>query len=541
MKNFLNLIIKDKHYKIFDFAVILLVAIIPLFTSFNYRINIFLSWEGAYRMSEGQIPYKDFGLPLGFGYWLVPSMFFKIFGAQFISLIKAQVLLNIISGFSFRQILKNFNVQNGVISLSVFTFCISYSFMNAWPWYNHTVIVYQLLGLAFITYTYSILNNNIKVFIYTFLGSLFLVLSFLTKQDAGFLGIMIAIFVTLGFNFLTKRWIHLIFLILSITFFSLLTISIVDNSFFYWFNYGQLPHSSRISIYDIFNEFFSESQWIRFYLACIILIIIHSIRNYKKKNNNHILFTLFILGILTEATIYQVTSYVPENNNIFFHGFAISFILWYAVEHLSVSINKSVTFLTLFSCLLLFWSPNYWKYINRIASKFKTETVNTSGENVVNKSTYVIDKYLEGAIPASQWVKSDLYTLQKIKMPQSTVDGINRLKNLPELQNPESKKVLNMSELTFLAYEMNFKLEASPEYPLWFHLGVGMFNKQLKMFEHRIKNNYYDVIIYEYLPNLNNFYPLILREQLQRDYLLKDSFLAPRDPSISNIEVYIKK
>jgi hypothetical protein len=209
--------------------------------------------------------------------------------------------------------------------------------------------------------------------------------------------------------------------------------------------------------------------------------------------------------------------------------------------HLSVSINKSVTFLTLFSCLLLFWSPNYWKYINRIASKFKTETVNTSGENVVNKSTYVIDKYLEGAIPASQWVKSDLYTLQKIKMPQSTVDGINRLKNLPELQNPESKKVLNMSELTFLAYEMNFKLEASPEYPLWFHLGVGMFNKQLKMFEHRIKNNYYDVIIYEYLPNLNNFYPLILREQLQRDYLLKDSFLAPRDPSISNIEVYIKK
>src|SRR5690606_40809706 len=88
--------------------------------------------------------------------------------------------------------------------------------MNAWPWYNHTVIVYQFVGLAFITTTYSILENKKKIIAYVSIGSLFLILSFLTKQDAGFLGILIALLVTLTFSFLTKKWFHTIIFITSI-------------------------------------------------------------------------------------------------------------------------------------------------------------------------------------------------------------------------------------------------------------------------------------------------------------------------------------
>ncbi len=91
--------------------IIVLLACVPLFIHLPYRVNIFLSWEGAYRMSHGQLPFRDFGIPLGGMYWVIPAIFFKIFGSQLISLIKAQVLINILAGLSFRSILRSLGVD----------------------------------------------------------------------------------------------------------------------------------------------------------------------------------------------------------------------------------------------------------------------------------------------------------------------------------------------------------------------------------------------------------------------------------------------
>src|SRR5688572_22054975 len=135
-----------------EILLIILLAFFPLMGDvFPYRLNIFLSYEGAYRLYSGQIPYKDFGIPMGFTYWVVPAIFFKIFGPYMMSLVKAQVLLNIISGLAFRSILRHMPVTAGIRFLSILLFCISYSFLNYWPWYNHTVIVYELVSLAFLT------------------------------------------------------------------------------------------------------------------------------------------------------------------------------------------------------------------------------------------------------------------------------------------------------------------------------------------------------------------------------------------------------
>ena len=51
--------------KTLAWAEVLLIIILSLFPLmgdvFPYRLNIFLSYEGAYRLYLGQIPYKDFG------------------------------------------------------------------------------------------------------------------------------------------------------------------------------------------------------------------------------------------------------------------------------------------------------------------------------------------------------------------------------------------------------------------------------------------------------------------------------------------------
>lgn len=507
---------------------------------FPYRVNIFLTWEGAYRIYQGQFPYSDFGTPLGFGFWLIPAMFFKFFGPQLITLVKAQVFLNILAGFSFRKIIQNFNGSYAAVTLSLFVFCISYSFFNFWPWYNHTVIVYQIAGFAFLTSLFKE-QKTTKSILTAFFAAFFLTLSFFTKQDAGALGILIAFAILIVHAILYKKPKG----ILYTTLFLILCFGIVllslNKSFFYWFNHGQAPHNSRLSLTDILQEFLLGSQWIKFYLIIVIIFIFTEFKRLSLVNFNYIIFALFTLAILAEAAIFQVTSYVPVGNNIFFHSFSWAFFL-VSIERVGLlDLSKKYILVISAALILMFFSDTYWRYLDRLFFKdSKTAGIRTkNGENVVDKSNYVLTTD-PGYIPASEWKEGPFYTFEKIKMPESTISGIQRLVKMPEFSINTEPKVLNMTELTPLAHEIGFKLAHGPDQPLWFHLGVGIFNKQVKDIESKIRDNYYDVVLYEYIPHLNNFYPFALRKVLNENYELKDSFLAPRDPTNSTIYVYVK-
>src|SRR5688500_16345825 len=122
----------------------------PLLYNNPYRLNIFLSWEGAYRLHLGQVPFRDFSLPMGYGYWVIPALFFKIFGPFMYSLIQAQVFVNLVSVLALRSILRILNISPVVILLTVLVFCFSYVSKNFWPWYNHMVIVFQIVALYFL-------------------------------------------------------------------------------------------------------------------------------------------------------------------------------------------------------------------------------------------------------------------------------------------------------------------------------------------------------------------------------------------------------
>ena len=58
-----------------EILIIVVVALIPLFPNLPYRLNSYLSWEGAYRMVNGQVPFRDFGMPVGYMYWVIPAAF----------------------------------------------------------------------------------------------------------------------------------------------------------------------------------------------------------------------------------------------------------------------------------------------------------------------------------------------------------------------------------------------------------------------------------------------------------------------------------
>ncbi|MFT3825251.1 MAG: hypothetical protein QM731_15115 [Chitinophagaceae bacterium] len=531
-----------------EVVIIVAVACLPLVATLPYRINIFLSWEGAYRLYQGQLPYRDFGMPVGYMYWVVPAIFFKIFGPQLITLIKAQAFLNIIGGLAFRSIFKSLQVQYPIRFMAVLVFCLSYSFFNYWPWYNQTVIIYELVGLAFLLKFVFATTPGSK-YAWLALSAIFIFFSFFTKQDGGGLALLICL-ALLAYNALQEKnwWPPVIFTGAFIITGVLMILPFTKYEFGYWFNHGQPPHSSRISIADIIKEFLSASQWLKFYILIIALLLLASIKNFKTwwQNKQQVIFTLLTLGILAEAAIFQVTSYVPVDNNIFFHSFAFVFIISLLSIQLPVDFSKKLPMAVGTLGVLLWWSPVYWKYVERFVLKPGSETYTTNTHagytyaNVVNRNTFIIDLDTT-EIPMSQWRVPNLKSFRKVLLPGPTVDGIERLMNMDLVKNNKNLKVLNMSELTPLAAEVPFQLEAGPYYPLWFHKGVGMFDKETNMFINRIQQKQYDLVLYEYIPYLNNFYPFSIREALQANYKRVDSFVAPRKPSTDAwVEVYVK-
>lgn len=524
-----------------EILLIVVLALFPLLGNvFPYRLNIFLSYEGAYRLYEGQVPYKDFGLPMGFMYWVIPGIFFKIFGPYMMSLVKAQVFINIIAGLSFRAIFKNLSVRPGIRFLAVLLFCISYSFLNYWPWYNHTVIVYELVALAFLT-RFLFVSAVRQRYIWLFLSGAFVFFSFFTKQDAGAMGFLVCFFIVIYASLVEKKWLHVPVFLGSIFFTGLLIIlPFIKYGFGYWFNYGQPPHTSRFSLADFTGEFFNSSQWIKFYFFLVVFLLFATVKKWKIffYDKNRMVFALLTLGILVEAAIFQVTSYIPPDNNIFFHSFAIVFILVLLAEFLPVNFEAFPTLLVCTAGIMLWWSSIYWKFIEKYIPKHAVAVSN----DVVNKQTYLIFKPDTTDVPMDQWRTIPLKAFGKMLMPGPTVDGINRLMQMDMVQHQKNLKVLNMTELTPLAREMHFELEKSPAYPLWYHKGVGMFQKQTDMFSSRIKNNYYDLVMFEYIPYLNNFYPFQVRDTLLQYYKRIDVFPAPRKPSIQAwVEVYVRK
>ena len=504
-------------------------------------------------MSKGQLPFRDFGTPLGGMYWVIPAIFFKIFGTQMITLVKAQVFINIVAGVSFRSILRSLIVNPGIGLASVLLFCLSYSFFNFWPWYNHSVIVYELVGLAFL-FRWVREENPAGGGRYRWLwlagAAFFIVCSFLTKQDGGGLAFVVACWLLAVYGILQRKWMGLaVFAGSFFLLFGLLILPFLSHGFGYWFNHGQPPHTARVSPFDILNEFFGYSPWIKFYfflIGCLVFVCWRS-RAALKADVTGVLLVALTVGILGEAAVLQVTSYTPPDNNIFFHSFAFACVFSLLARLLPVAAEKRGMIWVLSAGVLLWWSGAWWNYTQRLLARVipgrERAAVSPTGENVVNKDTYMINRDTTREYPQDQWVECGLPVFKKITMPQPTAAGIGRLMGMDLIRrHPGDLRVLNMSELTPLAQEMPFALERNPELPLWYHLGVGMFNRQADTFETRIRGKYYDLVLFEYISGLNNFYPFRVRDSLHMHYVQVDSFPAPRRgaETAGVIEVFVR-
>lgn len=495
----------------------------PLFYNNPYRLNIFLSWEGAYRLYLGQIPFKDFSLPMGYGYWVIPALFFKIFGPFMYSLIKAQVFINLVSVFTLRSIFRLLNVHPVIILFTVLVFCFSYVSKNFWPWYNHMVIVVEIVALYFVLLA-VLKTTGWKTWASLALAAFLVIFSIFIKQDGGVLGLLIS------YGILTydawiersmKKW--LAFTGFFIFFCLLFILPLLPYDFLYWFNYGQPPHDSRLVLNDFLNHIVGWSYWQKFYLFIMVLIILDKLRHGANFyiDKKEFLFAFLCLAFILEGLIIQVTSDEPPYGEDFFHAFGFVFIF----SHLRLNLDLHRWYYLGASLVLIvfWWTGIYWRNIQRVVVKKPVAVANAEEETV---NHYRLAK--------------EFKTMEKLYLAETTIEGINKIKALDVVKNKKDLKVLNMSELTSLAYEIPFTPLTNQ--PMWFHQTVSIFQKEVDEFCMKVKNKEYDLVLFQSIPmnEVINFYPEDVKDCLMENYKHEFSFLAPRNPAESYIHVFTK-
>ena len=449
----------DKPYVIplLDLIIILPFLLLPLFVNLPFRVNIFLTWDGAYRMSIGQLPFVDYGQPLGFGFWLIPTLFVKLFGPTFMTLVKAQVLINLISLLALRGILYKLKVKPIVVTLALLIFCLTYVIYNFWPWYNHIVVVFEMVTFYFIT-AFQRTKSKSGYYSNLILAGFFCFITLFTKQDVGGICFLFCSF-ALGYTWLNdKSFKPLLVFILTFGITALVFIlPFVQHDFFYWFNYGQPPHSSRISMALLLDVLLANSLLEKVYLVIILAAVVIKVPTFRQFLTDRNLFMILAICALMilQSLVTRVTSPLPTDHMTYFHTFAFIGIAIFLPWDAWTLQNKYI--LAIMLCLGVIYSTGVWKYI---ASRLPFKSADPVAQ-----------------APASKpWVEGTLPTLRHVLVPPETNRGMQEIMALP-FAKKKDLKVLNMSELTFLAYEMGFTPQTHQ--PLWYHMNVGIFRNKL--------------------------------------------------------------
>jgi hypothetical protein len=509
---------------ILEIAIAIVFCFIPLLFNNPYRINIFLSWEGAYRMYLGQMPFRDYSLPMGYGYWVLPALFFKIFGPYMYSLIICQVFVNLVSVITFRSILKILNVRPVVIFLSVIVFCFSYVSFNFWPWYNHIVFVFEMLAFYFLLLA-MLQSAGWKMWANLAIGAFFTFFSIFTKQDAGGFAFLIS-YALLTYNAWldksAKKWLSFtgFFVLFAVIFIA----PLLKYDFLYWFNYGQAPHESRLVVMDFLNEIVGWAYWEKFFLLLIVLFVMDKAINLRERfftDKQDIFFTLITIGVIGQAMVIHVTSPVPPKNEVFFYAFGFAYCM--ANLRLNLDLSRLGYLAVCLVFVIFWWTGIYWRNVQRIIAA-KPEVVKKTEDKGGHK--YRLAK--------------EYKSMERLYLAESTLNGIKQIENLDVVKNKKDLKVLNMSELTSLAYELGYTPITNQ--PMWFHQNVSIFQKEVDEFCMKVRNKEYDLVLFESvsIKEVINFYPEDVKKCLDENYKYEFTFLAPRTPEESFIHVYTK-
>lgn len=259
-------------------------------------------FEGGYRIYLGQIPFKDFYIPIGpvalylqalFDFLAGPSLWASALHAGTL----AAVLCAVYYLVTVPQLGKPLSFFLGIALFFSYTGIINY------PWYNETAFFFFLLNALLLIGKLDAKASP------SFLGfsAVLAVLGIFSKQDIGLLH-----FAALGAYFFYSDGWKKTFQFYILPAFALTAVIAACfqsmGNFLYWFNYGQKPSISRLSLLLNRSLLFTVPFWAL--LLCVLVYFKWHLTKAQEKR----LFLLVILIFVPFITSY--TSGNPDQTRV---------------------------------------------------------------------------------------------------------------------------------------------------------------------------------------------------------------------------------
>lgn len=487
-----------------------------LLGKYLYFRDYSIIWEGAYRINQGQLPYRDFGIPMGPGVFILPSIYQFIFSYSFDGILYCGLIVQCLAYIAFYKIFSFFKFS--IIEIIGFSliFLFSYLLNFKYMWYNS----FGLMLLLFLAYFCLNYKSNI---LYPFLSGFFAFLCLITKQDYGALGLLLYVFffIYLLFN---KKIKALLSSFIALTIPLLVFVLYFKNhELLYWFNYGQPYFQSRFhrlnfnpKHFNYFgkNEFeFHQHSIDETIVYSVIISIVLFLYFLMTKKIKTFPFSKIGIGLFFIFSAY-ITSRL-SGLSYFSTGYYWVFASLIGYTYLT-SINQNIKWINYASifCMSLFvlikLPTRYFKIIKN--------------EALYYDYTPIDKKSKKGNQYESTKIFGKTYLLSNV---HSDIDTLKKICSLHQCKN-----MLNMTELTPLYPILNMPL--TTKLPLWYDPSTCLLDREKYMIIEDIKKRKYDLILIQNTHNYIDEYKNTIIEQYKLVYFFKTS------SDVNDVFVYIK-
>ena len=465
MSSYADNLNKTKKYLPAVTGIICLFAIWTLepFRHFLFFKDYGITWEGAYRIYRGQIPFIDFSSPIGPISFLIPSMFFLALGPSWHSFEIAQLAQNSVFLLTAFYILRKLGCRPIQISISLLLFTLFYLIFLSHPWYNSTATLFFFLTLA------ATLSQNRYAFFWAGVLSGF---AFLSKQDTGVLSIIsvgfIALFSQENAYLPSKRSIDILKSITGTALVLLIFYLLIGASNFN----AWIMNSLNLALQrgNGVNHFFSGFPLLLLGMLCFGRFLISKER------------------VLVYATVIFGSSFVNiQTKALFFTTFYFTLFLYISIDCFAKRIKgRGIYLLILISTLAL--SSLYRPAVSLINLG---ETTILGMPEPFSFNRLSVTKPLISSPP-------DIQVLNGVLAPVETFEAITEVRKLAiEVQSKTGHPslILNISELTPIYGELN--IIPPKNIPLWFDPQISISKEEANFIYQKIRQKEFDIVIFQ--------------------------------------------
>ncbi len=505
------------------FIIISFIVIFSLIGAFgtNFLRDFSATYAGGYRIYLGQVPYKDFFIPVGPIVFYIQALFNHIFGPNLIAMAMHVAFLSSILAIIFYFIIVKYfgNIFSIFMSIALY---YSYYGVIALPWYNEMALFFFLLNILILIKYLDIDKARTKILV---LSAILSALAFYSKQDTGLMqfGLLFLYFVYYYRRDFKKVLVYYVLPFLVLT--SLIFIIFSSFSDFeHQFSLGQggeleqYPHSSIV--YQIFSLYgLSVTLYsFNFYLLIFLLFLFFKEDNIKNKKIISILIIINSLFVITSISSGM-------RNQIRIMALPIILFLFYLlIKNKSVNgfdINKSffinkkmLTYIIIFFIILM-----QFNYLEPFT--FTRYSYFTTPIGQMYNILYSHNKIDQGCYKGSSFFNTDIHA-----------KDLKVIRNIIEKNNIS---FISLSEYNFLYCDYN--VEPPKGLPLWFHEGSNLFDKDIPIIEKYITENKPSVVLEEiYAAKDSNNKKIIIDTLLKLGY--KKVYVAPA-PSSDQLEITV--